>query len=166
MALASIVAMNHERVIGVDGDLPWRLPADLAFFRKITMGHAVLMGRKTFESLGSRPLPGRRNYVLSTTLDVATEGVQVVASFEQALAEADPTGDVVVIGGAKLYQLAMSHIDTLHVTLVDNHMVGDVYFPYTLAQIRSMGWRQTRAEVHKIDARHAYDFVCYSFVRS
>ena len=165
MALVSIVAMNHDRVIGIEGDLPWRLPKDLAFFREVTLGNTVIMGRKTFESLGSKPLKGRRNIVVSRTLDASTLDVHVASSFEGALKEAGTQGDVVVIGGANLYQQAMPLIDTLYVTLVDNHVAGDVYFPYTLGELKQMGWKEVRSVAHDKDERHAYAFVCHCFKR-
>ena len=134
MDIALVWAMAENRVIGVDGRLPWRLPAEMAHFRRVTMGHPVIMGRRTFASM-RKPLPGRTNIVLSRGGFPAPAGVQVVADFEAALASArtqctrDGVDTVMVVGGADVYALALPRADVLHMTLVHAASVGDTCFP-------------------------------------
>lgn len=128
--LAIIVAMGPDRAIGVDGALPWRLPEDLKRFQRLTTGHAVIMGRRTFESIG-RPLPRRRNIVITRSVD-AIAGVEVAASFESALELAYATDPCpFVIGGAKVYEAALPLSSDLHVTRVDAPEIAraDTFFP-------------------------------------
>ncbi len=120
--------MTQERVIGASGRLPWHLPEDLRLFRGLTYGHAVVMGRRTFESIG-RPLPGRRNLVVSRTLPPSPD-IEVCRSFEEALARtADLSGRVFFIGGPGIYAQALSVADLLIVTWVEQDVKGDVHFP-------------------------------------
>jgi dihydrofolate reductase len=128
-----IVAMAPDRAIGVRGGLPWRLPEDLKRFKRLTSGHAIIMGRKTFESIG-RPLPNRRNIVASTTMaTAASTGVEVFATFEEALERAyDTDPEPFVIGGAAIYEAALPRATDLHVTLVEAPAVedaADTFFP-------------------------------------
>ena len=127
--LALIVAWARGGVIGKDGELPWHEPEDLAYFKRVTMGHAILMGRKTFESIG-RPLPGRRNIVLSRDPSFRAPGCEVHTDLEAALASARETDACpFVIGGAGIYQLALPRATTLHVTEIDAEVEGDTHFP-------------------------------------
>lgn len=127
--LALIVAQARDGVIGKDGRLPWDEPEDLAHFKRVTMGHAILMGRKTFESIG-RALPGRRNIVLSRDPDFTAEGCEVYADFEAALAAARETDACpFVIGGAGLYELALPRASIVYLTEIDADVEGDTYFP-------------------------------------
>jgi dihydrofolate reductase len=123
-----VVAMTRRRVIGASGRLPWHLPEDLRLFRELTTGQAVVMGRRTFESIG-RPLPGRRNLVVSRTLS-PRQGIEVCRSFDEALARtAGFPGRVFFIGGAEIYALALPVADRLIVTWVEQAVEGDVHFP-------------------------------------
>lgn len=127
--LSLIVAVARNGVIGRDGALPWHLPEDLKHFKRLTTGHAIVMGRRTFVSIG-RALPNRRNLVVSRTLDDVPEGVEVFPSLERALAAARTTdGEPFVIGGAALYAEALPLATTLHVTEIDRDVQGDVCFP-------------------------------------
>lgn len=127
--LAVIAAMDRHHLIGDHGHLPWHLPEDLRLFRTLTEGNTVIMGRNTFESLGRKPLAGRRNIVISSTLP-ASEDVKVCRSFAQALAEAWRLGGpVFVIGGRQVYQKALAIADQLHISWVEGDFSGDVYFP-------------------------------------
>lgn len=129
MSVALIVAMTPQRVIGRNNALPWHLPEDLQHFKRITMGHTIIMGRKTFESIG-KPLPGRHNVVISRNTGWKAEGVTAVISIEAAIKAADPAaGPVFVIGGAQIYQLALPLADELFVTLVHDNIEGDTVFP-------------------------------------
>ena len=121
--------MTRNRVIGKDGDLPWRLPDDQRFFRRTTLGKPIIMGRKTFEEIG-RPLPKRRNIVLSRR-GLDAEGVEVATTLEAALALArsDAPGEAFIIGGAEIYSLALPMTDRLYMTLIDAELDGDTWFP-------------------------------------
>lgn len=123
----AIAAMAANRVIGRDGDLPWRLPEDLRWFKRTTLGHTLLMGRKTFESIG-RPLPGRRTLVLSRTM-TSSDGFTCVRSLSEAEAAADPAKDVFVVGGAEIYQLALPRCDEVYITHVEGDHTGDTFLP-------------------------------------
>ncbi|OLP56561.1 diacylglycerol kinase [Rhizobium rhizosphaerae] len=129
-----VVAMAKNRVIGRDGGMPWRLPTDLAQFKRLTLGKPVIMGRRTFESLG-RPLPGRDNIVISGKADLVLEGAEVVASLEAALAlaerraEARGAEEIAIIGGGQIYAQALDHAEVLYVTEVEAEPEGDTLFP-------------------------------------
>lgn len=125
--LAAIVAMDERRVIGHDGALPWHHPEDLKFFKRTTLGHPVLMGRATFESIG-RPLPGRQNLVLSRTLP-EREGITVIRDFDELGDRIGGAETVFVIGGAQVYAGLLPHCETLYLTLVAGEHEGDAFFP-------------------------------------
>ena len=128
MRLSIVVAMDSNRLIGKDNGLPWHLPADLAFFKKLTTGNTILMGRKTFDSIG-RPLPNRRNIVITRNADIEITGCEVVNSIEEALSLAQGETEVMVIGGAKLYQQILPIADRLYITQIESEFDGDTYFP-------------------------------------
>lgn len=126
--LTAIVAMTPERVIGREGALPWHLPADLAFFKRTTTGHAILMGRKTYDSIG-RPLPNRRNLVLTRNPDWSAPGIEVIHDPADLAALPGLSGRVFIIGGAEIYRIFLPLLDDLLIShLVANHP-GDRYFP-------------------------------------
>ncbi len=125
--LIAIVAMASNRVIGKDGTLPWRLPEDLKFFKKTTLGHPILMGRRTFESLG-KPLPGRRNIVLSRTMP-EREGVDVIRSLDELAGLAIEAEKVFVIGGAQLFEALLPHCEGMYLTWVEHPYEGDTWLP-------------------------------------
>ena len=162
MILSAIWAMTRNRVIGKNGDLPWRLPDDQRFFRRTTLGKPIIMGRKTFDEIG-RPLPKRRNIVLSRRgLDV--EGVEVARDLESALALArsDAPEETFIIGGAQIYALALPMLDRLYMTLIDTELEGDTWFPeFDLA-----GWREVHRTEHPADDRHAWAFTISVFERA
>lgn len=122
-----VAAMGRNRVIGVDGGMPWHLPADLKHFKAVTMGHPVVMGRRTLESIG-KALPGRRNIVLSRSLDPAPDGCEVAGSLDEALDRLD-SGPVMVIGGGELYRSALPYAARMELTFVDAAPEGDTRFP-------------------------------------
>ena len=124
--LKAVAAMAANRVIGRNGTLPWRLPEDLKFFRALTTGHPIVMGRKTWDSLG-RPLPRRRNIVLSRSMPPA-EGAEVVRSLQE-LRALGLAGDVFVIGGAEIYQLLLPQCASVYLTVLTNNAEGDTFFP-------------------------------------
>jgi dihydrofolate reductase len=125
--LIAIVAMTPERVIGRDGTLPWHLPEDLAFFKRTTSGHPILMGRKTYDSIG-RPLPKRRNIVLSRDPEWSADGVETIHAPEE-LSALDLDGDVFIIGGSGIYEAFLPQLDELLVSHVHEAYPGDTHFP-------------------------------------
>jgi dihydrofolate reductase len=156
--LTLIVARARNGVIGRDGALPWRLPEDLAHFRRTTMGHPIVMGRRTWESIG-RPLPGRRNIVLSRQPGFVAAGAEVVADLEAALARCTGAAEVFVIGGAQLYAQAMPRAQRLVVTEIDADFDGDTVFP----RPDPAQWREAAREHQPPAAGRgcALDFVTY-----
>jgi dihydrofolate reductase len=153
--LTLIAAVAENGVIGRDGALPWRLPDDLKRFRRLTLGNTVLMGRKTFDSLG-KPLDGRSNWVLSRDPAFASPQVRVFRELAEALA-AEPQGELLVIGGGELYRQALPWAQRLELTLVHAAPPGDAWFPaYDPAQ-----WHEAARTDHVADERHscAYSFV-------
>ncbi len=126
--ISVIAALAKNRVIGIENRLPWRLPEDLAHFKALTLGHPILMGRKTFESLG-RPLPGRTNVVITRNPDYRPEGCLVAASIPAAIALCGEADEVFFIGGAELYAQAIPLADRLYITEVDVDAIGDAWFP-------------------------------------
>jgi dihydrofolate reductase len=126
--LTAIVAMTPGRVIGRDGGLPWHLPADLAFFKKTTTGHPIVMGRKTYESIG-RPLPNRRNIVLTRDPDWSAEGVEVIHRPEDIDGLSQMAGQIFIIGGSEIYAAFLPRLDDLRVSHVFENHPGDTYFP-------------------------------------
>ncbi len=152
MQVVIVAAVARNGVIGNGGDLPWRLPEDLARFKRMTMGATLVMGRKTFESIG-RPLPGRKTIVLTHRPDWVEEGVDVADSLERALDMARESGeDVFVAGGAEVYRAALRVADRLELTEVDAEPDGDTYFP----QVDWTGWTETSRE-----QRSGFAFVSY-----
>ena len=128
MRIAMIAAMANNRVIGKDNQMPWHLPEDLRHFKAMTLGKPVIMGRKTFESIG-RPLPGRHNIVISRQKNYAVDGVTVVTSFDEAKVAAGECEELVIIGGGQLYRSLLSQADTLYLTEIALEVEGDTEFP-------------------------------------
>ncbi len=154
MKVTLIAAMARGRVIGRQGRVPWHLPEDLKRFRRRTTGHAVIMGRKTFESIG-KPLPKRRSIVISRQSDYLHPDVEVACSLEAALALAGNDEDEIFIaGGEQIYQLALPRADRLDLTIVDAPIAGDAYFP----PFNSKEWRLISEEQHQADERHAHPY--------
>ena len=155
--ISLIAAMDENRLIGIDNRLPWQLPADLQYFRQVTMGKPILMGRKTYESIG-RPLPGRMNIVLTSDPAFTADGCTVVHSVEEALNAAAGNDEVMVIGGASVYRHMLPIAQRLYMTLVHAQFEGDTHFPV----IEPDEWREVERVDHPADERNAYH---YSFVR-
>ncbi|GGQ18220.1 type 3 dihydrofolate reductase [Shewanella litoralis] len=129
MRIAMIAAMANNRVIGKDNKMPWHLPEDLRHFKAMTLSKPVIMGRKTYESIG-RPLPGRHNIVISRNSQLVIDGVTCVLNFEQALIAAGECEEVVVIGGGQLYEQLLAQADVLYLTMIDLDVEGDTHFPH------------------------------------
>ncbi|MFB2829417.1 type 3 dihydrofolate reductase [Aeromonas jandaei] len=157
MKISMIAAMAHDRVIGKDNQMPWHMPADLAHFKRVTLGKPVLMGRKTFESIG-RPLPGRRNLVISRNPDYQAEGIEVVGSVEAALAllADNEVAEVMVIGGGHLYAELLPRADCLYLTRIELMVEGDTRFP----AFEDEQWQCVEREAHQADEKnpHPYRF--------
>jgi len=160
--IAMIWAMSQNRVIGRDNKLPWHLPNDLKYFKRVTTGKPVIMGRKTYESIG-RPLPNRTNIVVTRDTGFEAAGVKVVHSLDEAidLAEADTVinggEEVIVMGGAEIYAQALPRADRLYLTLVHAEVDGDAYFP----EIDLNGYREMAREDYPAEGPNPYD---YSFL--
>ena len=162
MKVSLIVAMAKNHVIGRDNQLPWHLPEDLRYFKRVTMGKPVIMGRKTFESIG-RPLPGRANIVITRNTEWQAEGVHVVHSLDAAidhcrkLCAADGIEEAMVIGGAEIYSQALHRADRLYLTWVHAHVEGDAWFP----DFPREEWQEIAVEDFHAEGNNPYD---YSFV--
>lgn len=153
MKLALIAAMDRNRAIGLDNDLPWRLPDDLKFFKAQTLGCPIVMGRKTWDSLG-RPLPGRRNVVLSRQVDLELVGADSCSSVAEVMDLLANEDKVFVIGGAEIYSLFLDAADELVLTLVETEVEADVWFPEWEKNI----YREVSSEHHPADERHPFAF--------
>jgi len=155
MHLSIIVARAQNGVIGTDNQLPWHLPDDLKFFKKHTTGKPIIMGRKTYESIG-RPLPKRTNIVITRNPEFTAEGVTVVQSLEEAVAvaKAENNQEVFIIGGAQIYQLALQQATKLYLTEVRTTLAGEARFP----EVSLSEWQETFREHHPADEKHQYAF--------
>jgi len=146
-----LAAVADNGIIGRGGRLPWHLPDDLKRFKFLTMGKPILMGRKTFESIG-RPLPGRTSLVLTRSRDWSSAGTVVVHSLSEALERAGEVGELVVVGGAEIYRLALPRAQRVYLTRVHASVEGDTVFP----ALDEREWRESAREEHAADERHAY----------
>lgn len=151
--LTHVLAATARGIIGRDGGMPWRLPSDLKRFRQVTMGKPVIMGRKTYESIG-RPLPERTNIVISRDTDYRAEGCTVVQSPEKALAAAGNAPEVMVMGGASIYAQFLDRADRLYLTLVHAAIEGDAFFP----EFDESVWRQVEREDRVPDQTNPYPY--------
>ena len=159
-SIAIVVAMAENRVIGRDGGLPWRLPADMARFRLLTMGKPIVMGRRTHESIG-RPLDGRHNIVVSRRPGYRAPGCTVTGSLEAALETASDAAEIAVIGGASIYEQALPITARIHLTLVHASVGGDVRFP----KLDPGAWQEVSRTERGADARNRYDVSFVELVR-
>jgi len=155
-SLTLIVAYSDNRVIGRDNTLPWKLPGDLAHFKRSTLGHPIIMGRKTWDSLG-RPLPGRANIVISRNPDFAAPGATVVPTLEAAIAACGEVEQAFVIGGAQIYAQALPQAQRVLATEVHAQVDGDAFFPL----LPAFQWKETAREKQPAENGYDYDFVTY-----
>jgi dihydrofolate reductase len=146
-----LAAVADNGVIGRDGALPWHLPADLAYFKRITWGHPILMGRRTFAAIG-RALPGRRNIVLTRNPAFTAPDIETAASLEQALSLAGDVPQIMVIGGAELYRAALPLARRIYLTRVHAWLEGDAFFP----NLAAGQWRRIECKIHPTDNVHPY----------
>jgi dihydrofolate reductase len=155
MTLCAIVAVTEDNAIGKEGGIPWYLPADLTHMREVTMGHPIIMGRKTHESIG-RTLPGRANIVISRDPDYkVSEGSILVRSLEEALErpEVEQADEAFIFGGETIYDQAMPLIKKIYMTKVHARVPADKFFNYTSGQ-----WREVSRKEHKADDKNQYDY--------
>ena len=159
MLISSIVAMASNRVIGNRGDIPWKIPGEQKMFKEITIGHTVIMGRKTYESIG-RPLPGRTNIVITRQSDYQAEGCIVVHDLDSALQSCPPDeNEVFICGGGQLYQESLPLTDRIYLTLLPREVSGDTYFP----KISETDFTVTKSEY--IDGIEPYNFLIYERIK-
>ena len=159
MKIAMIAAVAQNNAIGINNKLPWYLPGDLRYFKAVTMGKPIIMGRKTFESLG-KPLPGRTNIVMTRDPEWMNDNVRVVANLDEALAlassiaEIDGVSEVMIIGGEQIYQQALPKADRLYLTRVGQSFAGDAFFP----ELVSQEWIEFAREDHLSEDGLAYSY--------
>lgn len=156
MRISAVVAMSENRVIGNGNKLPWHLPADLKHFKAVTMDKPVLMGRKTYDSIG-HPLPGRCNIVITRDSDFQAAGCVVANSIDCALKAAAYSEEVCIIGGSLLYEQMLPRIEQIYMTIVHHDFPGDAFFP----ELDKQAWREVSREDHPADEKNAY---AYSFL--
>jgi dihydrofolate reductase len=158
MTLSLIVAVSNNQVIGRNGDLPWRLSSDLKRFKRLTMGHHLLMGRKTYESIG-RPLPGRTTVVLTRQVGLELAGATIVHNIEEALVTCATDDETFVVGGAEIFQATLPWVQRMYVTHVHSDVEGDCYFP----DIEWTAWHTVSRESFAADEKNEYptSFVTY-----
>jgi len=157
MKISLIAAMAEDRLIGVNNSLPWKLPADMQWFRKHTLGKPIIMGRKTFESFGGRSLPDRTNIVITRDMDYSVDGdVVIVHSIDEALAaaakSADHVEEAMIIGGASFYEQMLERADRFYVTQVHGHFEGDAWFP----DYEHLGWQEVNKTTYPVDEKNKY----------
>lgn len=157
LIVSLIWAMAKNRVIGSENRLPWKLPADMKWFRQHTLGKPVIMGRKTFESFGGKPLPDRQNIIVTHRHDYHPQNTTVCGSIEEAIHACGNEEEVMIIGGMSLYKQTLPNADKLYMTVVDTECEGDAWFP----EFESSNWIETTHQVHEADEKNAYrcDFI-------
>ncbi|AEV33919.1 dihydrofolate reductase [Owenweeksia hongkongensis DSM 17368] len=159
MNLTIIAAMAKGRVIGKDNDLIWHLPDDLKHFKNLTKGHHVIMGRKTYQSMG-KPLPGRTNIVITRQKDFKADGCILVNNIEEGIQKAEGDSQPFIIGGGEIYKQALKYAQTMELTEVNGEFDGDTFFP----TFDEKQWKEVSRTHHPVDEKHKYsfDFIQYS----
>lgn len=158
MIKSIMVARSDNYVIGKDNQLPWRMPADLRYFKQTTMGHYCIMGRKTFESVDN-PLPGRTNVIITRQPEYRAEGCVVVHNLDEAFRQGEEQAqeEIFILGGAEIYKQALDVVDRIYLTEIKTIVDGDTFFP----KIDYTQWKETKREEHSADEKNPYD---YAFV--
>ncbi|PMH39861.1 diacylglycerol kinase [Vibrio sp. 10N.286.49.B3] len=151
MIISMIAAMADQRVIGSDNQMPWHLPADFAWFKQCTLGKPIVMGRKTYESIG-RPLPGRLNIVISRDASLIIEGVTTVTSIEEAKVAAGDCDELMIIGGGSIYQAYLPMATRLYLTFIDAGIEGDTHFPDW-----GQGWKTVEQQTYSADEKNKFN---------
>lgn len=154
--ISAIAACAENNVIGKNNELPWRLPADFKYFKQTTMGHPVIMGRKTFESLGNKALPGRKNIIISRRNDFKINGASVTNSIGEALemAKTENDNEIFILGGAEIYRQAMPLLDKIYLTRIYEKFDGDAFFPEIDPEI----WQLVKEDLHEPDEQNRYKY--------
>jgi dihydrofolate reductase len=150
MSISFIFAMDRNRAIGKDNQLPWHLPADLKFFKTVTMGHPILMGRKTYESIG-KPLPGRINVVITQEPNFRAEGCKIVHSADEAAAQFQQQ-ELFVIGGSEIFRLFLPEVDRMYITRIEHEFAADTFFP----DVNMAEWTLVSSEQGVQDDKNPY----------
>lgn len=161
MIVSAVAAIGENNAIGKDNELLWHLPADLKHFKAVTKGHTIIMGRKTFDSIG-KPLPHRRNIVITRQAGLHIEGAEVVHTVEEALALCDREEEVFIVGGAEIYKLAMPFTDRIYLTTVHQSYDADAYFP----ELDRERWKELNAQRHEADEKHLVAFTFSTLERA
>ncbi|MGG0187742.1 dihydrofolate reductase [Bacillus rhizoplanae] len=157
--ISLLVAMDKNRLIGKDNQLPWHLPADLAYFKKVTMGHPIIMGRKTFESIG-RPLPGRTNIILTRNKNYEMEGCEVIHSIDDVQKmDEQMNEEIFVIGGAEIFKEVLPFADRLYITKIEEVFEGDTFFP----EINYDEWKEISVEQGVTDEKNPYTYAYHVY---
>jgi len=157
--ISLIAAMAKNRIIGKDNQMPWHLPADLGHFKTVTLGKPIIMGRKTYESIG-RPLPGRKNIVMSRDKDYKLEGCETVTSLEEAIKLVEDVEEIMIIGGGFLYTECIPQADKLYLTFIDLDVEGDTQFP----QFEHLSLTELKREKHYKDEKNPYNYEFVDFL--
>ena len=161
MTLSLIVAVDENNGIGKDNKLPWHLPADLKHFKALTTGHPIIMGRKTFESIG-KALPNRRNIVISRQTDYFAEGISVVSSLDEAFRICQTDDESFVIGGAEIFTYALPLANILYLTVIHHEFNADTFFP----EINKENWIEAENTNHEPDEKNIYAYTFIKYVRA
>lgn len=160
MIVSIIVAMDINRVIGKDNQLPWRLPRELQYVKKTTMGHPIILGRKNYESIG-RPLPGRRNIILTRDENFSAEGCEIAHSVEEVYKLCENEEEIFIFGGEQIYKLFLEDTDKLYVTVIHHEFEGDTFFP----EIDWTKWKEIFVEQGITDEKNPYEYYYHVFER-
>ena len=159
MIISQIVAVSENWIIGKDNGLPWNMPEDMAWFKRITMGHTVIMGRRNYEANGNRALPGRINIVISRQKDLVLGDSVVVSSLGKALEISEQEGEeeVFIVGGGEIYRLSLPRADRIYLTVIHTRLEGDTSYP----RLDLDRWNKIHENPHKADKRNPYDYTFY-----
>ena len=160
MTISFVVAMGRNKVIGRNNSLPWNMPADMKHFKKLTLGKPIIMGRKTYETIG-KPLPNRKNIIITRDQDYKAEGCIVAHSIEESLQSAENAEEVMVIGGAQIYKEFLPKANRIYLTIIDHDFEGDTHFP----EYNEEEWQEIEREEHKADEENKYDYVFVTLER-
>lgn len=161
MMLTIVAAMSANRAIGKENKLLWHMPADLKHFRDLTTGQTVIMGRKTFDAIG-KPLPNRKNIVISRQRDLSIPGVKVMDSLAAAIAYCEPAAEIFIIGGAQIYAAALSQTDKLELTVVEGEFEGDAFFP----DLDPNEWKEISRRTYMPDEKNKFPYTFLTLIRS
>ncbi len=160
MIVSLVAAASENNVIGKNNTLPWRMPADMKFFKNLTINHTVVMGRKTYESMG-KPLPGRKNIIITRNKDFKADGCIVLGSFPEVLEYCKTESEIFVIGGAEIYHQLISKADKIYLTRIHSKFEGDAYFP----DIQANEWEETLRSSFTADEKNPYSYSFLEFLR-